>query len=98
MNPLQAAKAYAAAQNVAAPAAAKPAAEAGFSEMLQAAMRDATAVSRQAETQMAAQARGKAELVDVVTAVAQAEVSLETVISVRDQMISAYQEILRMPI
>lgn len=43
-------------------------------------------------------ATGQAELVDVVTAVAAAEVQLETVIAVRDQVIKAYQEILRMPI
>jgi flagellar hook-basal body complex protein FliE len=47
---------------------------------------------------MAAHAAGKADLVDVVTSVASAETSLETVMSIRDQVISAYQEILRMPI
>ena len=41
---------------------------------------------------------GKAELVDVVTAISSAEASLETVMSIRDQVISAYQEIMRMPI
>jgi flagellar hook-basal body complex protein FliE len=54
--------------------------------------------SRAAETQMVAHTQGRAELIDVVTAVASAESSLETVIAVRDQVISAYQEIMRMPI
>lgn len=99
MNAILAAKAYAAAQGVAGPSMPKPAGmESGFAEMLQSAMQEAVQVNRAAETQMAAQAQGRAELVDVVTAVAQAEVSLETVIGVRDQMITAYQEILRMPI
>jgi flagellar hook-basal body complex protein FliE len=40
----------------------------------------------------------KAELVDVVTAVTQAEITLETVTAVRDKVISAYQDIMRMPI
>jgi len=40
----------------------------------------------------------QAELVDVVTAVSAAQTSLETVMAVRDQVISAYQEIMRMPI
>ena len=35
---------------------------------------------------------------DVVTAVAAAEVQLESVVAVRDQVIRAYQEILRMPV
>lgn len=43
-------------------------------------------------------ATGNADLVDVVTAMAAAEVQLETVISVRDQVIRAYQQILQMPI
>ncbi len=41
---------------------------------------------------------GKAELVDVVTAISAAEVTLETVVAVRDKVIGAYNEIMRMPI
>ena len=41
---------------------------------------------------------GLAPGIDVVTAVSSAEASLETVMAVRDQVISAYQEIMRMPI
>jgi flagellar hook-basal body complex protein FliE len=47
---------------------------------------------------MAAHVAGKTELIDVVTAISSAEASLETVMAVRDQVISAYQEIMRMPI
>jgi flagellar hook-basal body complex protein FliE len=43
-------------------------------------------------------AMGKGDLVDVVTAVAAAEATMETVIAVRDEVIKAYQEIMRMPI
>ena len=53
---------------------------------------------QQSETLTAQAATGQAELVDVVTAVAAAEVQLESVVAVRDQVIRAYQEILRMPI
>ena len=42
--------------------------------------------------------QGKANVVDVVTAVAETELALETVVSVRDKVISAYEEIMRMPI
>ena len=55
-------------------------------------------VMQASETLTAQNAAGQAELVDVVTAMAAAEVQLETVIAVRDQVIRAYQEILRMPI
>ncbi len=41
---------------------------------------------------------GKADLVDVVTAVSETEVAMETMVSVRDRVISAYEEIMRMPI
>lgn len=38
------------------------------------------------------------DVVDVVTAVTNAEVTLETAIAVRDRIIQAYQSIIRMPI
>ncbi|MEE2690286.1 MAG: flagellar hook-basal body complex protein FliE [Pseudomonadota bacterium] len=43
-------------------------------------------------------AAGKASLVDVVTAISAAEAALETAIAVRNRVIEAYQEIMRMPI
>lgn len=103
MTALAAAKAYASTQKslgVETGASAAPAAAAGggFGDILKAAMSDAVSASRHAETQMAAQVQGKAELVDVVTAISAAEASLETVMAVRDQVISAYKEILQMPI
>jgi flagellar hook-basal body complex protein FliE len=41
---------------------------------------------------------GKGDIVDVVTAVAQTEVAVESMVAVRDRVISAYEEIMRMPI
>lgn len=41
---------------------------------------------------------GKASIVDVVTAVAETEIAMESMVSVRDRVISAYEEIMRMPI
>jgi flagellar hook-basal body complex protein FliE len=69
-----------------------------FGDMLKSAMTDATRASKVAEHKITDQVAGKAELVDVVTAISSAQASLETVMSVRDQVISAYQEIMRMPI
>jgi flagellar hook-basal body complex protein FliE len=70
----------------------------GFGDILKQVMTSTVDQSRAAEAAMAAQVQGKAELIDVVTAISSAEASLETVLAVRDQVIAAYQEILRMPI
>ena len=40
----------------------------------------------------------KADVVDVVTAVANAELTLETVMNIRDRVMSAYQEIIKTPV
>jgi flagellar hook-basal body complex protein FliE len=53
---------------------------------------------REAEELSLKQISGEADLKDVVTAVANAQQTLETVVAVRDKVLSAYQEILRMPI
>ena len=70
----------------------------GFGDILKSAMTDVMKSTKNAETQMTAQVHGKAELVDGVTAISAAESSLETVMAIRDQVIGAYQEIMRMPI
>lgn len=99
MTPLAAAKAYAATQgqgvsNLGAPKEI----EGGFGDMVKSAMGEVMQTSKTAEMQIAKQVQGKAELIDVVTAISAAEASLETVMAVRDQVIQAYQEIMRMPI
>ena len=98
---LAAAKAYAATQGtggVKGPGLAQAEGGLDFGSMVKNAMGEVMQTSKKAEHQMAAQVAGKAELVDVVTAISAAEASLETVMAVRDQVISAYQEIMRMPI
>jgi flagellar hook-basal body complex protein FliE len=69
-----------------------------FGGLVQEAIRAAGQSSQAAETQAMNVAAGRGDIVDVVTAIAAAETQLQTVIAVRDQVISAYQEILRMPI
>jgi flagellar hook-basal body complex protein FliE len=41
---------------------------------------------------------GKANVVDVVTAISQTEMAMQSMVAVRDKVISAYEEIMRMPI
>ena len=101
ITPLAATKAYAAAQGAGSVGGAGAASGAGgssFADLLKGAIENTTQSTKAAEAQMAAQVQGKAELIDVVTSVAAAEASLETVMAVRDQVIAAYQEIMRMPI
>jgi len=101
MNPMLAMKAYSAVQGGGSPTAASPTGAAGgadFSSMLQSVMGDMTQATRGAETQMTQAVQGQGAMIDVVTAISSAEASLETVMAVRDQVIQAYQEIMRMPI
>jgi flagellar hook-basal body complex protein FliE len=70
----------------------------GFGQMLQNALGDLTSKGQQMDAKAMAAANGKGDLVDVVTAVAETEVAVETLVSVRDRMIQAYEEIMRMPI
>ena len=100
MTALAAAKAYAAAQNQAIkmPGGSQETEGLDFGSMVKSAMNDVMHNTKKAEGQIAAQVAGKAELIDVVTAISAAEASLETVMAVRDQVINAYQEIMRMPI
>lgn len=69
-----------------------------FGDILQQAMGGVLETGRKADHAMSAAAVGKGDLVDVVTAISAAEMSLQTVVAVRDQAITAYQEIMRMPI
>jgi flagellar hook-basal body complex protein FliE len=70
----------------------------GFSEVLQQVAKDAVDTTRKAETASLQAVEGKADLQQVVNAVTAAELTVQTVTAVRDRVISAYQEILRMPI
>ena len=70
-----------------------------FSDVLESAAKSAADTQYQSEaTKMEALSDGKVDLTDLVTAVSNAELTLNTVVAVRDKVIGAYQEILRMPI
>jgi len=68
-----------------------------FSDLVKGALNDAVKVGRESERLSIAGIAGQADLSQVVTAVAQAEVTLQTVVAVRDKVIDAYKEIIRMP-
>ena len=80
------------------PGGAPAAAGLDFSSLIQSAVSSVAQSGKAAEAQALAAASGKADIVDVVTAVAESEAALETLVAVRDRVIAAYEEIMRMPI
>jgi flagellar hook-basal body complex protein FliE len=76
----------------------RPAEGPSFSDFLKQAGTDVVDSMKQGEAQTIKGLAGKAELSDIIAAVSQAEVSLQTVVAVRDKVIAAYQDIMRMPI
>jgi flagellar hook-basal body complex protein FliE len=103
--PATAANAYANIARLADPAAAlgKGPGDAGgggpsFGSMLSQALNSVVDAGHKSDVQSKAMASGKADMVDVVTAVSETEVAVETMVSVRDKVIEAYQSIMQMTI
>jgi flagellar hook-basal body complex protein FliE len=71
---------------------------ASFGDVLRDVVQDTVKAGRVSEQKAIAAINNEGDVLDVVTAVSAAEVTLETVIAVRDRVVSAYQEIMRMPI
>jgi flagellar hook-basal body complex protein FliE len=69
-----------------------------FGELLREVGNTIAESGRKSDGQTRALAVGKANVVDVVTAVAETETAIATLVSVRDKMIQSYEEIMRMPI
>jgi len=69
-----------------------------FSDFLSGAIKDSISTIRQGETAATQQVQGKANIVDVVQSVNAAELTLDTVVAVRDKVVAAYQSIMNMPI
>ncbi|MFC7474038.1 flagellar hook-basal body complex protein FliE [Dankookia sp. GCM10030260] len=91
--PVQAAAAYRATQ------AQGTGAEGGdFGATLQRAMQDAVDLGRSADAASTQALLGQGSVTDVVLAVARAEMALQTATTLRDKVVSAYQDVMRMPI
>jgi len=69
-----------------------------FGSLVRNAIDQAIKIGEKSEKLSIAGVQDKADVNQVVTAVAEAEVTLQTVVAVRDKVISAYKEILQMPI
>ena len=70
----------------------------GFADLVRGAATDTVKTLQQGEAASAAAISGGGNLTEVVTAVSNAEATLQTVVAVRDRVIQAYQDILKMPI
>lgn len=69
-----------------------------FGAVLHDVVNNITEAGQKSDTQSKALAVGKANIVDVVTAVAETETAIAALVSVRDKVIQSYEEIMRMPI
>ena len=71
---------------------------ANFGDALAEALKGADGTLRAGETAAAQGAAGQKDIVQVVNAVTAAELTLQTVVAIRDKVISAYEDIMKMPI
>ena len=69
-----------------------------FSDFLSGAIKDSVNSIKQGEQATQAQAMNNSNVVDVVHSMNAAELTLDTVVAVRDKVVSAYQAIMNMPI
>jgi flagellar hook-basal body complex protein FliE len=101
-SPTVAANAYAAlARMVETGGGAAKASDAGgmsFGAVLKDAIGSVLDTGRKSDAQSVAMASGKANVMDVVTAVAETDVAVSTLVSVRDKVIQSYEDIMKMAI
>ncbi|MDX2073559.1 MAG: flagellar hook-basal body complex protein FliE [Alphaproteobacteria bacterium] len=69
-----------------------------FSQLLESQLDDVVNTQKSAEGAKMEALTGKGDITDLVTAIANAEMALNTIVTIRDRAISAYQDIIRMPI
>jgi flagellar hook-basal body complex protein FliE len=70
----------------------------GFGELVKQAAQSTVDSLKQGEAATMQAVAGKADIAQVVTAVSNAEVTLQAAVAVRDRVIQAYLDIIRMPI
>jgi flagellar hook-basal body complex protein FliE len=69
-----------------------------FGELLKDVIGSVMEGGKQSDAQTTAMAQGKANVMDVVTAVAETDVKVSTLVSVRDKVIQSYEDIMKMAI
>ncbi len=96
-SPITATAAYRATSGQAAPAAGQEAGGA-FQAALTRAVENTVETMHQADAATEAGIMGNASATEVVLAVARAELALQTTVAIRDRVVQAYQDVMRMPI
>lgn len=71
---------------------------AGFGDVLGRALSGVVDAGHQADTKSMQAIAGQGNLTDVVTAVSRAELALQSAVAIRDRVVQAYQDVMRMPI
>jgi flagellar hook-basal body complex protein FliE len=80
-------------------AGAAPAAEGdGFGGLVRRAMDGAVQAGRSAEAASSAAMLGQGGVTEAVLAISRAELALQTTVALRDRVVAAYQEVMRMPV
>lgn len=74
-----------------------PTGQVTFSGLVQNYVNQAQEIGRVGEQMTILGVQGQADMAQVATAVSEAEVTLQTVVAIRDKVVEAYREILRMP-
>jgi flagellar hook-basal body complex protein FliE len=69
-----------------------------FAAMVKDTLNDMAAAGRSGEAASVQALSGSGDLSQVITAVAEAEVAVQTVVAIRDRVIEAYKDVMRMPI
>jgi len=69
-----------------------------FGALLKETLGNVMDAGRKSDAQTISMAQGKANVMDVVTAVAETDVAVSTLVSVRDRVIQSYEDIMKMPI
>jgi len=69
----------------------------GFADLVKDAIQEAAKIGERSEKASIAGINDRADVNQVVTAMAEAELTLQTVVTVRDKVLDAYKEIIRMP-
>lgn len=91
------AAAYAAQQGIAG-SASSGSTDTSFGSVMQNAISGLSALGADADTKSTQALTGNGNLTDVVMAVSKAEMALQASVAVRDKMISAYQDIMKMSV
>ncbi|MEM1160143.1 MAG: flagellar hook-basal body complex protein FliE [Pseudomonadota bacterium] len=96
IDPLAASQLYDSAQKATSPATEVE--ERGFADAIEQALQDMRSTVANGERAAMEAMAGKGDVQSVVEALAATEMALQTAVTVRDRVVEAYQEILRMPV